>query len=212
MPWSSHTCMVIFDRVARRKLTREAPVLTTPPAARRLSRWGFPTRPLDTWDTHVLERDGSRLVVRSLPAQHAHGMVGKLLPPVMGSMLELHEPGADPLRVYISGDTVDGPHLEEIARRHPEIDVAVIHLGGTRVLLHKASWDGADGARAVRLLNPASAVPVHYDDYRIFRSPLSDFLDAARAAGLERRLVVPGRGVTVPLRRASSISPTKGRS
>ena len=129
----------------------------------------------------------------------------------MGSMLELHEPGADPLRVYISGDTVDGPHLAEIARRHPEIDVAVLHLGGTRVLLHKASWDGADGARAMRLLDPAFAVPVHYDDYRIFRSPLSDFLDAARSAGLERRLVVPGRGITVPLRRAARHPTTKGR-
>src|SRR3954463_11366439 len=29
------------DRVARRGLTRDVPLLTTPAAARRLSRWGF---------------------------------------------------------------------------------------------------------------------------------------------------------------------------
>src|SRR5690349_16768407 len=33
-----------FDRVARRGLSRSQPVLTTPAAARRLSRWGFQTR------------------------------------------------------------------------------------------------------------------------------------------------------------------------
>ena len=192
-----------FDRVARRELDRQPPVLTTPPAARRLSRWGFTTRALETWETETLERDGARLVVRALPAKHARGLVGALLPPVMGSLLELHEPGQTPLRVYVSGDTVDGPHLAEIARRHPDLDVAVLHLGGTRVLLHKATWDGADGVRAVQMLDPALAVPVHYDDYRVFRSPLSDFLEAARDVGLERRVVAPGRGVTVPLPRAA---------
>ena len=35
-------------------------------------------------------------------------------------------------RVYLRGDTLTGDHLDEVARRHPDIDVAVVHLGRTR--------------------------------------------------------------------------------
>src|SRR5215218_8290961 len=43
-----------FDRVARAELTRDSPVLTTPHAARRLSRWGFATHGLGPWERHRL--------------------------------------------------------------------------------------------------------------------------------------------------------------
>jgi L-ascorbate metabolism protein UlaG (beta-lactamase superfamily) len=190
-----------FDRVARRRLPRTPPVVTTPPAARRLERWGFSAHAMEHWDEHVMQRDGAELKIQSLPARHARGVVGALLPPVMGSLLELREGDGPPLRVYISGDTVTGPHLEDIARRHPDIDVAVLHLGGTRVLWHKASMDAADGLHALRLLRPGACVPVHHDDYRVFRSPLSDFTGATTDAGLERLVHVVERGETVPLSR-----------
>lgn len=35
-----------------------------------------------------------------------------------------------------SGGTLTGAHLDTIHGRHPDIDVAVVHLGGTRVLFH----------------------------------------------------------------------------
>src|SRR3954464_14637103 len=38
-----------FDRVARKGLTRDAPVVTTQEAAGRLSSWGFSAVGLDTW-------------------------------------------------------------------------------------------------------------------------------------------------------------------
>jgi hypothetical protein len=40
-----------------------------------------------------------------------------LLPPVMGSLLELEENGRSLFRVYISGDTLFRPFLREIAER-----------------------------------------------------------------------------------------------
>src|SRR3712207_7854287 len=50
-----------FDRVARRGLSRDLPVLTTRPSARRLRRWGFEQAvALDTWQTHELVKDGDR--------------------------------------------------------------------------------------------------------------------------------------------------------
>ncbi|MBA6441705.1 hypothetical protein [Streptomyces sp. GMR22] len=52
----------------------------------------------------------------------------------MGSMLDFGAPGEPPrLRVYITGDTLMFPGIHEIARRYPEVHLAVVHLGGTRL-------------------------------------------------------------------------------
>jgi L-ascorbate metabolism protein UlaG (beta-lactamase superfamily) len=188
-----------FDRVARRDLARAQPVVTTPPAARRLEKWGFETRGLDTWATETLSRGDETLSIQSLPGFHARGLMGALLPPVMGSLLEHRVGGAVRRRIYLTGDTLTGDHLDEIARRHPDIDVALVHLGGTRVLFHTVTMDGAQGVDLLRRVQPRQAVPVHYDDYRVFRSPLSDFEERAAAAGLAERVRVVRRGDTVPL-------------
>jgi L-ascorbate metabolism protein UlaG (beta-lactamase superfamily) len=102
-------------------------------------------------------------------------------------------------RVYLSGDTLTGDHLDEIARRHPDIDVAVMHLGGTRVLFHTVTMDDVQGLDLLRRVRPATAIPVHHDDYGVFRSPLSDFLARVRAAGLEESVRTVSRGQSVPL-------------
>ena len=59
--------------------------------------------------------------------------------------------------------------------------------------------DDRQGVDALRRLDPAVALPVHHDDYRVFRSPLSSFLLAARRAGLAGLVRVPVRGVETPL-------------
>jgi L-ascorbate metabolism protein UlaG (beta-lactamase superfamily) len=188
-----------FDRIARKDLARSQPVLTTPAAARRLSRFGFTTHGLRTWERHTLTKGYETLTIEALPAVHARGLMGALLPPVMGSLLEHRVRGEDPHRVYLSGDTLTGDHVSAIAERHPEIDVAVVHLGGTRVLLHTVTMDAEQGVDFLRRARPAEAVPVHYDDYRVFRSPLSAFLEAAGDAGLAATVRTVGRGQTIPL-------------
>jgi L-ascorbate metabolism protein UlaG (beta-lactamase superfamily) len=188
-----------FDRVARRDLERTAPVLTTPHAQRRLSRWGFPALGLETWQRHRITRGTEELTVEALPAVHARGLLGRLLPPVMGSLVEHRVDGQVRKRVYLSGDTLTGEHIDTIHERHPDIDVAVVHLGGTRVLLHTVTMDDRQGVEFLRTVAPKAAVPVHYDDYRVFRSPLSAFLTSAERAGLAPLLRVPARGDTVDL-------------
>lgn len=188
-----------FDRVARRELVRTQPVITTPAAARRLGRWGFDTEGLETWETWTLNRGEESLTVRSLPGVHARGLMGRLLPPVMGSLLE-HRAGEEVRRrIYISGDTLTGEHVDEIARRHPDIDVAVVHLGGTRVLFYTVTMDAEQGVDFVRRVRPRQVIPVHYDDYRVFRSPLSDFTAAADEAGLGSLVQRVRRGETIEL-------------
>jgi L-ascorbate metabolism protein UlaG (beta-lactamase superfamily) len=188
-----------FDRVARRGLTRDVPLLTTPAAARRLSRWGFPAEPMRTWQRTSFERDGERLEVEALPGVHGYEVMKGLLPPVMGSLLEHRAADGATTRVYVTGDTLPGEHLDEIARRYPQIDAAVVHLGGTRVLLHTVTMDGRMFEDFLRRVHPRRAVPVHYDDYGVMVSGLDDARAAARAAGFAERLQVVPRGGTVAL-------------
>jgi L-ascorbate metabolism protein UlaG (beta-lactamase superfamily) len=188
-----------FDRVARARLPRSQPVVTTPAAARTLGRWGFRTDGLGTWESHTLTSGDRQLRITSLPAVHGRGVMAALLPPVMGSLLELSVGGTPVLRVYLSGDTLTGDHLDEIARRHPDIDVAVVHLGGTRVLFHTVTMDAEQGVDFLGRVRPARAIPVHHDDYRVFRSPLSAFERLAAERGWGHVVTPVGRGETVAL-------------
>ncbi len=189
-----------FDRVARRGLDKSVPIITTGHAQRHLSKWGFTAHGLTNWEGYELHReDGESLTVESLPAIHARGVMGRLLPPVMGSLLVHRSNGEIRQRVYLTGDTLTGGHLDAIHTRHPEVDVAVVHLGGTRVLLHTVTMDAPQGVDFLRRIQPRTAIPVHYDDYPVFRSPLSQFLSAARDAGFGPALRVPARGETLTL-------------
>ncbi|HEX6887199.1 MAG TPA: MBL fold metallo-hydrolase [Candidatus Nanopelagicales bacterium] len=189
-----------FDRVARRRLTRRAPVLTTRHAARRLARWGFESAGLDPWEQVEVERGSVRMTVTSVPGRHGPGPLNRLLPPVMGSLVDLVD-GTDGrrLRIYITGDSLLGPHVAEVAERFPEIDLLVLHLGGTRLLGLTLTMTGEDGAALIEALLPAQAVPVHMDDYRIFRSPPSAFVEAARQVGMLDRVTMVPRGGTIDL-------------
>lgn len=35
--------------------------------------------------------------------------------------------------------------------------------------------DGKQGVEAMKIVNPELAIPIHYNDYDVFKSPLSDF-------------------------------------
>ncbi|MEV5349358.1 MBL fold metallo-hydrolase [Streptomyces achromogenes] len=183
-----------WDRRARRSLDRTIPVLSTPHAARRLRvLHGFRrTAGLRTWQALTLERGGVRATVTALPGRHAgHPVLRGLLPPVMGSMIEFGAVGGPVrLRLYVSGDTLLYDGLEEIGRRFPVADLAVLHLGGTRLPGgFLVTMNGAQGAELVRRLRPRAVLPVHYEDYTVMRSPLSAFLAEAGRLGLGDRIV-----------------------
>lgn len=190
-----------FDRVAARGLDRGLPVLTTPHAARRLGRRGFrESVPLPTWADMTLDKGGASLTVTSLPGRHAFGVVGKVLPPVMGTLLDYRAaPGAPGFRVYLSGDTLVHDDLREIRDRCPAIDVAVVHLGGTKVLGVLLTMDGRQGVDLLEMVRPRLAVPVHFDDYGVMKSPLSDFRDEVRRRRPEAAVTYLDRGHVLDL-------------
>jgi L-ascorbate metabolism protein UlaG (beta-lactamase superfamily) len=195
-----------WDRVARRGLDRDLPVITTPHASRRLQWRGFPRAVgLRRWTSHTLTAGASSVRITALPGRHAQGPAQRLLPPVMGSMLEFGPVGALPtLRVYVSGDTLPIHELRYIPSRYPDIDAAVLHLGGTTLpggLV--VTMDGRQGADLLELIAARQAIPVHYDDYSRFKSPLSDFRAEVERRGLTDRVTFVERGQRVPLGRAA---------
>jgi len=188
-----------FDRVARRGLPPDLPIVSTPHAQRRLRRWGFTEAAgLRTGQSHEWRRGAQRLRVTAVPGRHGPGPVDLLLPPVMGSILDLERDGERLLRVYITGDTLYRRMLAEIPARFPGIDVMLIHLGGTRLLGLLLTMDARQGRRTVDLIRPGLTVPIHYDDYRVFRSPLRDFL---RIVG-----TVEGSPLVRPIARGQTLS------
>jgi L-ascorbate metabolism protein UlaG (beta-lactamase superfamily) len=185
-----------FDRVVERDLDRTLPIVTTFHAARYLEGKGFrPPHALGTWESVTARKGEARLRITAMPGTHGPGPLGKVLPPVMGSMLEFGGSEGDVrLRLYITGDTLVHKRLREIPERYPDIDLGLFHLGGTRIFGLYVTMTGKQGAEAIKITNPRTALPIHYDDYEVMKSPLSDFRQAVAEAGLEDRVRYLVRG------------------
>ncbi|PPJ55582.1 hypothetical protein CBER1_03726 [Cercospora berteroae] len=112
------------------------------------------------------------------------------VPPTNGWMLELGHKNPSPqsppssftssYRIYISGDTLLIPELSTIAQTYPNIDLMLLHLGGTtipspQVPLLMVTMDAKQGVKLMQLIKPDLTIPIHYDDYDVFLSPLEDF-------------------------------------
>jgi L-ascorbate metabolism protein UlaG (beta-lactamase superfamily) len=187
-----------WDRVAEARLDRALPVVTTPSAADALTGRGFSAAaPLATWETLACAKGSARLRITSMPGRHGPPVLSRALPEVMGSLLEFETAeGLRLLRIYITGDTLVHDRIREIHARYADIDLALLHLGGTRVLGVLVTMDGPQGVEMMRIVQPRLAIPIHYDDYTVFRSPLSDFQDAVSAARLEDHVHYLRRGDT----------------
>ncbi|KAH4309483.1 hypothetical protein HBI81_078110 [Parastagonospora nodorum] len=172
---------------------------------------------LDFWETLVLEVEGEEqkgkkpgLKITGVPGKHvppgplnvANDILGAV-PPTNGWMIELGylAPVSDDsfengYRIYISGDTLMVDELKEIPERYKDqnIDLMLVHLGGTtipgpKMPLLMVTMDAKQGVQLMQLINPDLTIPIHYDDYDVFLSPLYDFKKAVHAAGLDSKVV-----------------------
>jgi L-ascorbate metabolism protein UlaG (beta-lactamase superfamily) len=105
-----------WDRIATKWLPKETPVVTTPEAAKCLGDRGFTaTADLEPWQTHEFTRGTDTLRITSVPGVHGPGPLARVLPQVMGSVVEWIRGGVagnDTVwRGYISGDTLYRPFL-----------------------------------------------------------------------------------------------------
>ncbi|WP_244329175.1 MBL fold metallo-hydrolase [Tolypothrix sp. PCC 7910] len=187
-----------FDRVVEQKLDKNLPIITTPHAANKLKQKGFKaTQALDTWESITVTKGNNSLRISAMPGRHGPGVINALLPPVMGSMLEFQNSTKETLyRLYITGDTLLYEELKEIPQKYPDIDLALLHLGGTKIFGILLTMDAIQGVQAIKIIAPHTAIPIHYNDYTVFKSPLEDFMQAVAAAGLETQVRYLNHGET----------------
>lgn len=200
-----------FDRIAEQQLSKDVPIVTTQHATESLREKGFKSaHPLETWETLTVTKGEVQLRITAMPGRHGPGILAAALPPVMGSMLEFQTVATSQtlFRLYITGDTLVYEQLKEIPQRYPDIDLALLHLGGTKVFGVLLTMDAKQGVEAVKLINPQTAIPIHFNDYTVFKSPLEDFQQAIAEAGLSDRIRYLTHGETytfaIPASRWSS--------
>ncbi|KAJ6564046.1 beta-lactamase-like protein [Mycena capillaripes] len=123
------------------------------------------------------------------------------VPPTNGWMVELgHKDSSETFRcgyrIYISGDTLMVDELKEIPERYKDknINLMLVHLGGTTIPSPKlpllmVTMDAKQGLELVTLVNADVTIPIHYDDYDVFLSPLEDFKKLVKEAGLSEKVV-----------------------
>ncbi|GAA1183241.1 L-ascorbate metabolism protein UlaG (beta-lactamase superfamily) [Kitasatospora gansuensis] len=167
-----------------RALLADHPVFTTVSGAGRLGGQAVGLAP---WETRTLTVGEHSLRITGTPCQH--GPVGD----VTGYVIEV--PGEEEA-VYVSGDTVYFPELDEIGRRFT-IGTAVLHLGAARVTGFGddlITMDGAQAAALTRSLGARRVVPVHYTSWEHFTEGRAEVDARFAEAGLADRLhwLTPG--------------------
>jgi L-ascorbate metabolism protein UlaG (beta-lactamase superfamily) len=186
-----------------RALALAAPlVLTTRGGAGRL---GHPAVGLAPWTSRSVSRPGGgELTVTAVPAVHgpedgARDADGFVNCEVIGFVLS----GEGLPTVYVSGDNASIRTVEEVARRTPAIDAAVLHAGAARVpgkFRDRAlSLDSVRAGAAAAILRSAVVVPAHYDGWAHFSEGRDDLVRAFDDAGLSARLRLAEHGTWVPL-------------
>jgi L-ascorbate metabolism protein UlaG (beta-lactamase superfamily) len=201
-------------------LNRDFPIATTPHAKDCLTtKKGNDAfravTALDFWDSAILNSSDSKAAIKvtGMPGKHlppgplsVANDILSAVPPTNGWLLELgHASDSESLetgyRIYISGDTLFVDELREIPARlqNDKIDLMLVHIGGTTIPgpalpLLMVTMDAKQGLQLLRLVDPDVTIPVHFDDYDVFLSPLEDFKKEVNDAGLRQRVVYLDRG------------------
>ena len=185
-----------FDDVAAQDLDKKLPIVSTADAVDKLSALGFEQGyPLDTWESFTVQKGDATLKITAMPGKHATDeAVNELLMPVNGHMLEFNRNSDHLYRLYITGDTMLFDSLEDIPRRYPDIDLGLIHTGGTTFLVTVVTMTGEQAVKAVEITRPRTAIPIHYNDFSVFLSGLDDFQKAAQTSTARTEFVYLAHG------------------
>jgi L-ascorbate metabolism protein UlaG (beta-lactamase superfamily) len=179
-----------LDDSGRKLLTDVPLVLSTPAAASRLPG----VLGLAPWES----TDAGDVLVTAVPARHGPEGSEAETGVVTGFVLQ----AAGQPTVYVSGDNASLDVADAVARRFPEIDLAILFVGGANVGRFGDEPGTLDSRRAsavVDLLAPARVVPIHHTDWAHLVDPLSALEERLAEGGRSERLVVLERGVATTL-------------
>ena len=187
-----------FDRIAISKLDKSLPIITTPHASAELNARGFErTEKLETWESISYVKGDVQLTITATPGRHGPFPISVFMPQVMGSILDFKNTNGHGLfKMYITGDTLVFDGIKDIPKRFPNTDLALLHLGGTSVIGIMVTMDAKEGLEMFKIIDPKKAIPIHYNDYDVFKSPLEDFQKEIRDSGLEERIAYLSHGET----------------
>ena len=121
--------------------------------------------------------------VTAVPAAHAV--------PENGYVLE-----AGGVSVYLGGDTREFDELADVAARFPHLDVALLPVGGERLLGFPRTMGPTQAAEAAAKLGAGHVIPIAYGKQGGFpvrwyaRHPLARFIEACRDQGVAAERIV----------------------
>ncbi|MGH3647306.1 MAG: MBL fold metallo-hydrolase [Micromonosporaceae bacterium] len=199
----SHNHYDHLDAPTIRRLPRDTPCLVPGGLGRWFRRLGFTAvTELDWWESVTL--DGVEFGF--VPAHHwsRRGLVDACRT-LWGGWVVRAEAGT----VYFAGDTAYGHWFGEIARRHPDIDLALLPVGAyePRWFMKPVHMNPEEAVRACADLGSPRMATMHWGTFALSRepllAPLEESVAAWRAAGRpdadlwpmavgESRLLSPG--------------------
>jgi L-ascorbate metabolism protein UlaG (beta-lactamase superfamily) len=138
-------------------------------------------------------------LVRAVVAEH-DGRRGRTGParPALGFVLRAADGQGGASVVYFAGDTDLHPALSDLAA--DRIGLALLPVGGWGPTLGAGHLDPAGAARALTLVRPASAVPIHWGSLRVpgaWRTRPALFTEPGRRFAAEAARVAPAVDVVV---------------
>ncbi|MFE7845949.1 MBL fold metallo-hydrolase [Microbacterium sp. NPDC057407] len=157
-----------LDDAGRALLPGARHVVTTVSGAGRL---GLPNaHGLATGDTILLEAPGREPIrVGATPCRHGPPLSRRLVGDVIG--FTVRRQSRAHFDLWATGDTVLTRRLRRTAR-HMTVDVAIVNGGGVQFGITgpvRYSMTGTDAAKLIAALEPAIAIPAHYDGWSHFR-------------------------------------------
>ena len=140
-----------------------------PPAsgARRL---GGNALGLEPWATTTLAGDGRPAIeITATPCRHGPPLSHPIVGDVIGFALRWE--GQQHGSLWVSGDTVLYDGVREVAQR-VDVGVALLHLGGVRFPITgpvRYTMTADEAIELCRLIEPRTAIPIHYEGWKHFR-------------------------------------------
>jgi L-ascorbate metabolism protein UlaG (beta-lactamase superfamily) len=157
-----------LDPAGRALLPSANAVVTTVSGAERLG--GESAQGLAPWQTTRLETDGrTPIEITATPCRHGPPLSRPIVGDVIGFALRWD--GQQHGAVWISGDTVLYDGVRAVADRL-RVGTAILHLGGVRFPVSgplRYTMTAHDAVELCRLVQPHTAIPIHYEGWKHFR-------------------------------------------
>jgi L-ascorbate metabolism protein UlaG (beta-lactamase superfamily) len=139
---------------------------------------------LDWWES---DRYSDLLTIHCTPAQHfsGRGLLDRNRALWCSFMLE-----TDAGNIYFGADSGFGPHFEAIARRFPEIRVALLPIGAyePRWFMSPVHVSPEEAVRAHEILNPEESIAIHHGTFALADDGQCEAADRIRELAAEKKI------------------------